>query len=206
MVAGTKFHRDSQKRALVDGQESKATPTRRSSAEQYLSAYKKSGTFTNTCGDLQRLKKAAEVVGPKSDLEIIARIARHMVVQSKSWSRAEKDKRLSRSNPGPRIGAMALLVTLLGPAAASTLIGSGPPSFRVTSRLCKLAVRKGDAGRHAGSPTAVIIADRLAVAGPPGRTPRALRGSAILICDIPQAPVAGSSSRWSTATVRSPYD
>jgi len=42
------------------------------------SAYEKSGTFTNTCGDLQRLKKAAEIVGPKSDLEITARIAQYM--------------------------------------------------------------------------------------------------------------------------------
>jgi NADH-quinone oxidoreductase subunit G len=41
-------------------------------------AYEKSGTFTNTCGDLQRLRKAAEVVGPKSDLEIIARVAHDM--------------------------------------------------------------------------------------------------------------------------------
>ncbi|MGA7766406.1 MAG: NADH-quinone oxidoreductase subunit NuoG [Candidatus Sulfotelmatobacter sp.] len=42
------------------------------------SAYEKSGTFTNTCGDLQRLKKAGEVAGPKSDLEIIARVAQYM--------------------------------------------------------------------------------------------------------------------------------
>jgi NADH-quinone oxidoreductase subunit G len=42
------------------------------------SAYEKSGTFTNTCGDLQSLKKAAEVAGPKGDLEIIARIAQYM--------------------------------------------------------------------------------------------------------------------------------
>ncbi len=42
------------------------------------SAYEKSGTFTNTCGDLQRLRKAAEVVGPKSDMEIIARLAHSM--------------------------------------------------------------------------------------------------------------------------------
>ena len=41
-------------------------------------AYEKSGTLTNTCGDLQRLRKAAEVVGPKSDLEIIARLAHDM--------------------------------------------------------------------------------------------------------------------------------
>lgn len=42
------------------------------------SAYEKSGTFTNTCGDLQRLKKAGDVAGPKSDLEIIARVAQYM--------------------------------------------------------------------------------------------------------------------------------
>ncbi len=41
-------------------------------------AYAKSGTFTNTCGDLQRLRKAVEVVGPKSDLEIIARLVHNM--------------------------------------------------------------------------------------------------------------------------------
>ncbi len=38
-------------------------------------AYEKSGTFTNTCGDLQILKKAGEVSGTKSDFEMIVRIA-----------------------------------------------------------------------------------------------------------------------------------
>ena len=38
-------------------------------------AYEKSGTFTNTCGDLQVLKKAGEVSGTKSDFEMIVRIA-----------------------------------------------------------------------------------------------------------------------------------
>jgi NADH-quinone oxidoreductase subunit G len=38
-------------------------------------AYEKSGTFTNTCGDLQMLRKAGEVEGAKSDFEIIVRIA-----------------------------------------------------------------------------------------------------------------------------------
>jgi NADH-quinone oxidoreductase subunit G len=39
------------------------------------SAYEKSGTFTNTCGDLQVVKKAGEVTGTKSDFEMIVRIA-----------------------------------------------------------------------------------------------------------------------------------
>jgi NADH-quinone oxidoreductase subunit G len=38
-------------------------------------AYEKSGTFTNTCGDLQLLKKAGDVTTVKTDFEIIVRIA-----------------------------------------------------------------------------------------------------------------------------------
>jgi NADH-quinone oxidoreductase subunit G len=38
-------------------------------------AYEKSGTYTNTCGDLQIIKKAGEVNGTKSDFEMIVRIA-----------------------------------------------------------------------------------------------------------------------------------
>src|ERR1019366_7359097 len=38
-------------------------------------AYEKSGTFTNTCGDLQLVNKAGEVSGCKSDFEMIVRIA-----------------------------------------------------------------------------------------------------------------------------------
>ena len=38
-------------------------------------AYEKSGTFTNTCGDLQILKKAGEVTTVKPDFEMIVRIA-----------------------------------------------------------------------------------------------------------------------------------
>jgi len=37
-------------------------------------AYEKSGTFTNTCGDLQLVKKAGELTGTKPDFEMIVRI------------------------------------------------------------------------------------------------------------------------------------
>jgi NADH-quinone oxidoreductase subunit G len=37
--------------------------------------YEKSGTCTNTCGDLQLVKKASEVSGSKPDFEMIVRIA-----------------------------------------------------------------------------------------------------------------------------------
>jgi len=38
-------------------------------------AYEKSGTMTNTCGDLQLVKKAGEISGTKADFEMIVRIA-----------------------------------------------------------------------------------------------------------------------------------
>jgi NADH-quinone oxidoreductase subunit G len=38
-------------------------------------AYEKAGTMTNTCGDIQLVKKAGEVSGTKPDFEIIVRIA-----------------------------------------------------------------------------------------------------------------------------------
>ncbi len=38
-------------------------------------AYEKAGTFTNTCGDLQLVRKAGDLTGTKPDFEIIVRIA-----------------------------------------------------------------------------------------------------------------------------------
>jgi NADH-quinone oxidoreductase subunit G len=42
------------------------------------SAYEKSGTVTNVCGEVQRLKKAAQTMGAKPDLEIVGLIAKEM--------------------------------------------------------------------------------------------------------------------------------
>ena len=58
-------------------------------------AYEKSGTFTNTCGDLQLVKKAGEVTGTKTDFEMIVRIADAMgadvrkLVRSAAATRAD---------------------------------------------------------------------------------------------------------------------
>jgi predicted molibdopterin-dependent oxidoreductase YjgC len=43
-----------------------------------LSAYEKEGTVTNVCGEVQRLKPAAQFMGAKTDLEIMRLIAREM--------------------------------------------------------------------------------------------------------------------------------
>lgn len=57
-------------------------------------AYEKSGTFTNTCGDLQRIYKAADYIGVRTDLDIILRIA-----QTMGYSVTEF---LNRNDPGNR--------------------------------------------------------------------------------------------------------
>ena len=42
------------------------------------SAYEKSGTVTNACGDVQKLSRGAKTMGTKADLEIIALLAKEM--------------------------------------------------------------------------------------------------------------------------------
>lgn len=44
------------------------------------SLYEKPGTVTNVCGEVQRLKKAAQTMGAKADLEIIGLIAKELGV------------------------------------------------------------------------------------------------------------------------------
>jgi NADH-quinone oxidoreductase subunit G len=68
------------KKAFVVVQELFLTETARA-ADVVLpaaSAYEKSGTVTNVCGEVQRLKKALEVPGTKPDFEIFRLIAREM--------------------------------------------------------------------------------------------------------------------------------
>ncbi|MGA7560028.1 MAG: NADH-quinone oxidoreductase subunit NuoG [Terriglobales bacterium] len=47
-------------------------------------AYEKTGTYTNTCGDLQLVKKAGEVTDTKPDFEMIVRIADAMGFDARS--------------------------------------------------------------------------------------------------------------------------
>lgn len=49
------------------------------------SAYEKSGTVTNVCGEVQKLKQAAKTMGTKTDLEIIGLIAKEMGLNLGIW-------------------------------------------------------------------------------------------------------------------------
>ena len=79
-VADYSFDPDVLRNTFVVAQELFLTETA-SLAEVVLpaaSAYEKAGTFTNTCGDLQLLKKAGDVAGVRTDFEIIVRVAERM--------------------------------------------------------------------------------------------------------------------------------
>jgi NADH-quinone oxidoreductase subunit G len=49
------------------------------------SAYEKSGTVTNVCGEVQKLKAAIKVMGTKTDLEIFGLIAKEMGLNLGIW-------------------------------------------------------------------------------------------------------------------------
>jgi NADH-quinone oxidoreductase subunit G len=49
------------------------------------SAYEKDGTVTNVCGEVQRLKRGAKIMGPKPDLEIIGLIAKEIKQNIGMW-------------------------------------------------------------------------------------------------------------------------
>ena len=49
------------------------------------SAYEKSGTVTNVCGEVQKLKQALKVMGAKTDLEIFGLIAKEMGLHLGIW-------------------------------------------------------------------------------------------------------------------------
>ncbi len=49
------------------------------------SAYEKTGTVTNVCGEVQKLKQAVKVMGTKTDLEIFGLIAKEMGLNLGIW-------------------------------------------------------------------------------------------------------------------------
>jgi NADH-quinone oxidoreductase subunit G len=49
------------------------------------SAYEKTGTVTNVCGEAQKLKHAVKVMGTKTDLEIMGLIAKEMKLNLGLW-------------------------------------------------------------------------------------------------------------------------
>ena len=85
------------------------------------SAYEKSGTMTNTCGELQRLRKAMDVPGTRTDLDILARLAGAMGSAGFSTRTEEVLEEICRVVPGYQVS----LAQLLAGGAEATLPPGG---------------------------------------------------------------------------------
>ncbi|MBZ5610815.1 MAG: NADH-quinone oxidoreductase subunit NuoG [Acidobacteriia bacterium] len=88
------------------------------------SAYEKSGTVTNVCGEVQRLKAGLQVMGAKPDLEIIGLIAKEMGQDIGIWS---PDKVLEEIRTNVRGYNIPLPVIATGGAAQTTPVNGHVP-------------------------------------------------------------------------------
>jgi NADH-quinone oxidoreductase subunit G len=78
------------------------------------SAYEKSGTVTNTCGEVQRLKQGAKVIGVKPDLEIFGLLGKELGLQLGIWTADKVFEEIRRTVKGYNL---ALPVIATGGAA-----------------------------------------------------------------------------------------
>lgn len=89
------------------------------------SAYEKSGTVTNTCGEVQRLKAGPRVMGTKPDLEIIGLVAKEMGMSLGIWAADKVFEEIRRTVRGYNV---ALPVIATGGAAQTTPVNGPVPA------------------------------------------------------------------------------
>ena len=90
------------------------------------SAYEKTGTVTNVCGEVQRLRKAAQTMGAKTDLEIIGVIAKEMGA-ARDMGRWIPDAVLDEIRERVRGYAISLEAITTGGAAQTTPVNGRVP-------------------------------------------------------------------------------
>ncbi len=88
------------------------------------SAYEKSGTVTNATGEVQRLKVGPKVMGAKSDLDIIALLARQLHIDLGATTPDKIFEQIRKSVHGYNV---ALPVVATGGAAPTTPVSGGVP-------------------------------------------------------------------------------
>ncbi|MBI4890079.1 MAG: NADH-quinone oxidoreductase subunit NuoG [Acidobacteria bacterium] len=88
------------------------------------SAYEKSGTVTNTTGEVQRLKHGPKVMGTKSDLDIIALLARQLNIDLGPTTPDRIFEQIRKTVHGYNV---ALPVVATGGAAPTTPVNGGVP-------------------------------------------------------------------------------
>jgi len=92
------------------------------------SAYEKTGTVTNVCGEVQRLKAGLKVMGTKSDLEIIGLLSKEMGVNIGMWSAEKIFEEIRKNVRGYNIPLP--IVATGGAAQTSPVNGHVPASSR----------------------------------------------------------------------------
>jgi NADH-quinone oxidoreductase subunit G len=84
------------------------------------SAYEKSGTVTNVCGEAQKLKPAVKAMGTKTDLEIMGLIAKEMKLDLGIWLPEKVFDQIRKNVHGYDVSKAVLD---LGPATTAPLNG-----------------------------------------------------------------------------------
>jgi NADH-quinone oxidoreductase subunit G len=157
-------------------------------------AYEKAGTMTNTCGDIQLVKKAGEISGTKPDFEMIVRIADAMgsdvhklvpfgggVRADMGQSRGAQSGEADRHSVWLEMQGLEPKLSPLDPMAILDEIQRLVPGYDV-SRLNLLAgnsehtsLSKSGAGAAHSSDSIAPVHDGLFTSGTLGRYSRALK-------------------------------
>jgi len=120
------------------------------------SAYEKSGTVTNGCGELQRLKAGAKVMGVKSDLEIFGLVGKQLGLDVGIWTPDAVFEEIRTKVPGYGV-PLALVAT--GGAAATQPAGAAATTAPELIRSAEETVfTSGTLGRHSKMLTSVMEA------------------------------------------------
>ena len=99
------------------------------------SAYEKTGTVTNVCGEVQRLKKALAKAGTKTDLEIFGLLAREMGLDAGPAEAESVFEEIARTVPGYNVP----WPVIAGGGAAQTTLVSGAMGITTRPELIQSA-------------------------------------------------------------------
>ena len=110
-------------------------------------AYEKTGSFTNTCGEVQRLKKGPATPGTKSDLEILSLVARRMGFELAGVLPEAVFEEIRREVPGYNVPYAAFVSGAATPTAA--VDGRSAGAARIRSAR-DTVYQSGTLGRYCG--------------------------------------------------------
>jgi len=122
------------------------------------SAYEKHGTVTNVCGEVQRLKAGLQVMGTKSDLEIMGLLSKEMGINIGIWSPDKVFDEIRRNVRGYNV---PLPIVATGGAAQTTPVnghvpGSSRPDLIQSAR--DTLFTSGSLGRYSKTLSSVVEA------------------------------------------------